>query len=198
METGTVLAQKTGCPVCPGQSVSPLAECWCRRLHPNSVPTPTYRAQNKLEKKKDLAANKIICKTNLATIITFLAQRDCPVPTQLPVLIGLTAGYQERKHRGITQQALLLLMATVSVVQCCKQMHQRRRVGSGLQHLCPPQCWLVFWHYDWHSELGWVTSCLRGSDRRSAVSKTAKDKDTGTTTNHGVTKATTRFSPVEV
>lgn len=94
----------------------------------------------------------MIGKTNIATIMTFPAQRDCPAPIQLPVLIGLTAGYQERKHRGITQQALLLLMATV--VQCCKQMHQRREVVA---HLCPPQCSLVFWHYDWHSELGWVT-----------------------------------------
>lgn len=76
-----------------------------------------YRAQNKLEKKRlSGELKKNICKINLATIFTFLTQRDSPAPTQLPVLIGLTAGYQGRKHRGITQQALLLLMATVSVV----------------------------------------------------------------------------------
>lgn len=55
-------------------------------------------------------------KYTVIIIITLPTQRDCPAPGQLPALIGRTAGYQERKHKGITLKAVPLLMSTVSVV----------------------------------------------------------------------------------
>lgn len=59
----------------------------------------------------------------------------------------------------------------VAMLYFSEQMHQQRLLlGSGLQHLCPPQCALVFWHYDWHSELGWATSCWSGTDSTLAIS----------------------------
>lgn len=86
----------------------------------------------------------------------------------------------------------MLLLMGIASVHFSKQMHQERPTGSGLQHLRPSQCPLVFCHYDWQSELGWVASCLRGADSMLAISKRLKVRVSATIQD--VSTAITVFS----
>lgn len=47
-------------------------------------------------------------------------------------------------------------------------------MSTSLQHMHTSQCPLVFWQYDWHSELGWVTSCLTEADSKLSNHKRPK------------------------